>query len=123
MRLRNGFTLIELIVAMLIFSVLGLLIVKGMANQSKFRSDADAQAETHQGLNAALDSLARDIRLAGACLPTQPAFVPLLAVNGTRTDPQGVVQANDSVTIRTGAVTGATTCPQTTFTSDAATTV
>ncbi len=121
MRLRNGFTMIELLVTMVISAVLGLMIVNGMANQSKFRSDADAKAETHQGLNGALDSLARDIRLAGACLPTQPAFVPLLAVNGTRIDPQGVMQANDSITIRTGAVTGSTTCPQSALTADAAT--
>jgi prepilin-type N-terminal cleavage/methylation domain-containing protein len=120
MLFRAGFTLIEILVTMFISSILGLMIVNGMANQSKVRSDADAKAETHQGLNGALDSLARDIRLAGACLPTQPGFVPLQAVNGTRTDPQGVVQANDSITIRTGAVTGSTTCPQSALTANAA---
>ena len=102
------------------FSVLGLMLVNTLRNQSRFRSDTDAQAETHQGLNAALDSLTRDIRLAGACLPTQPSFIPLAATSGTRTDAQGVVQQNDTVTIRTGAVTGATTCPQSTLTADAA---
>jgi prepilin-type N-terminal cleavage/methylation domain-containing protein len=104
-----GFTLVELLVALVIASVLGSAMVSFFATQMRFRSDTDLQAETHQGLVAALDALTRDIRLAGACLPTQPVFVPIANSNGT----------TDNITLRTGVMNATTACVQTTLASDA----
>jgi prepilin-type N-terminal cleavage/methylation domain-containing protein len=104
----RGFSLIELLVTLVIFSLLGLSIVHFFGSQLKFRDDTDVRAETHQGLSAAFDSLSRDIRLAGACLPTTPFFVPMGGVNnGTR----------DSITLRTGVISATTVCVQATLTA------
>jgi len=97
---QTGFTLIELLVAVVIASVLASAMVSFFATQMKFRSDTDLQAETHQGMIAAFDALTRDIRLAGACLPTQPVFVPLANSNGT----------TDNITLRTGVMNATTAC-------------
>lgn len=105
---ERGFSLIELLVTLVIFSLLGLSIVHFFGSQLKFRDDTDVRAETHQGLSAAFDSLSREIRLAGACLPTTPFFVPMTGVNnGTR----------DSITLRTGVISATTVCVQATLTA------
>jgi prepilin-type N-terminal cleavage/methylation domain-containing protein len=109
---ETGFTLIELLVTVVIFSLLGLSIVHFFGSQMKFRDDTDVRAETHQGLSAAFDSLTRDIRLAGACLPTTPFFVPMAGVNAT----VGGV-ARDSITLRTGVISATTVCVQATLTA------
>ena len=109
---ENGFSLIELLVTLVIFSLLGLSIVHFFGSQLKFRDDTDVRAETHQGLSAAFDSLSRDIRLAGACLPTTPFFVPIAGVNATVS---GV--ARDSITLRTGVISATTVCVQATLTA------
>lgn len=57
--------------------------------------------ETQQALRGALDAIARDVRLAGACLPTNGEFV---ALDGTDA-PDG-----DSITVRTGLVRGNLSC-------------
>ncbi len=97
---QSGFTLIELLVAVVIASVLGSAMVSFFATQMRFRADTDLQAETHQGMIAAFDALTRDIRLAGACLPTQPVFVPIANSNGT----------TDNITLRTGVMNATTAC-------------
>jgi len=102
-----GFTLIELLVTVVITAVLGSAIVSFFGTQMKFRSDTDLQAETQQGLVAAFDSLTRDIRLAGACLPTQPVFVPMANSNNT----------SDNITLRTGVMNATTACVVTTLAS------
>ena len=111
LRERNGFSFIELLVAMLLLTVVGAVLVNSFSIQMRFRGDTEIKAETHQGLVAALDSLVRDVRLAGACLPTQPSFVPMSGVNNGTTD---------SITVRTGAISSTTTCIVATLTSAAA---
>lgn len=105
---QPGFTLLELLVAMLLMSVLGAVIVNSFTLQTRFRRDIEVKAETHQGLVAALDSLIRDVRLAGACLPTQPLFVPLDGADNA---------AADTITVRTGAIRDDTTCIQASLTA------
>jgi len=100
--------MIELLVAMVIFGFVGAMIVNFFGRHMKFRGDTEIQAETHQGLNAAFDALARDIRLAGACLPHQPMFVPIDGQNNSSPTP-------DTITLRTGVVSGNTTCVQATL--------
>ena len=98
---ESGFTFVELLVAMLLMTGVGAVLVNSFSIQMRFRGDTEINAETHQGLVAALDSLVRDVRLAGACLPTQPSFVPLAGTNNGTTD---------SITVRTGAISANTTC-------------
>jgi len=100
--------MLELLVAMVIFGIVGAMIVNFFTRHMKFRGDTEIQAETHQGLNAALDALARDVRLAGACLPHQPVFVPIDGQNNPSPTP-------DTITLRTGVVSGNTTCVQATL--------
>jgi type II secretory pathway pseudopilin PulG len=98
---KSGFTFVELLVAMLMMTGVGAVLVNSFSIQMRFRGDTEITAETHQGLVAALDSLVRDVRLAGACLPTQPLFVPIAGTNSGTTD---------SITVRTGAISTNTTC-------------
>lgn len=99
----SGFTLVELVIALVISSTVGLAIVQVFRSQLRFGADTDTEAETHQGLAMALDSLSRDVRLAGACLPVQPLFVPIAGTDSGTTD---------SITVRTGIVSATTTCVQ-----------
>lgn len=98
---ERGFSLVELLVALAIFFVVGQLIVQSFSVQTRFRRDIEVRAEMNQGLKGALDELTRDIRVAGACLPKQPLFVPMDGLDSGSTD---------TVTVRTGVVTTATTC-------------
>jgi prepilin-type N-terminal cleavage/methylation domain-containing protein len=109
----RGLTIIELLVALVLFGVTGATVVNFFGRQMKFRGDAEIQAEMHQGLNAALDTLTRDIRLAGACLPRQPMFVPIDGQDNTSPTP-------DTITLRTGVVSDNTTCVQATLQTAAA---
>ena len=54
------------------------------------------RVEAQQAMRSSLDAITRDLRLAGACLPTDGQFVALAGVNA----PAG----GDSITIRTGLV-------------------
>lgn len=70
--------------------------------------DQIIQIETTQGLRAAVDSIVRDLRLAGACLPVTGNFIVLDARNG----------ATDQITTRTGLVRPNRTCVRTVLTAD-----
>jgi hypothetical protein len=48
---------------------------------SRTRFEADARVETRQAVQASLDTMVRDVRLAGACLPTVGSFVSLAGTN------------------------------------------
>ena len=106
--LNRGFTIIEMLMSLVLFGMIGATVVNFFGRHMKFRGDAEIQAEMHQGLNAAFDALTRDIRLAGACLPRQPVFVPMDGQNNTSPTP-------DTITLRTGVVSGNTTCVQATL--------
>lgn len=93
-----GFSLIELLVATTV--MLAALAAAGpfFAAGSHRIQDQILMIETLQGLRAAEDSMVRDLRLGGACLPTTGDFIDLDATNTTsdtiftRT---GLVQPND----------------------------
>lgn len=70
--------------------------------------DQMIQIETTQGLRTALDSMVRDLRLGGACLPVTGNFIVLDGVNAT----------TDQIVTRTGLVRPNETCVRTVLTAD-----
>lgn len=105
---ERGFSLVELLVA-------SFIMVSALATAASFFvitrnniSDQILRIETEQGLRAAMDSMVRDLRLGGACLPTTGDFITLDAVNST----------NDQIFTRTGLVRPNETCIRTTVTAD-----
>ena len=107
---ERGFTVIELLVASTI--TLTALATAGtfFALARKTISDQVLRIETVQGLRAAMDSMSRDLRLGGACLPTTGDFISLDATHGPP----------DSIFTRTGLVRPNETCIRTTLLADAA---
>ena len=92
---RRGFSLVELIVSLGLTGIVMSASTTYFLQQAKTFAHQAYRLETQQALRASLDNITRDLRLAGACLPTGGAFVSLAGVN----DPAG-----DGVTIRTGIV-------------------
>lgn len=70
--------------------------------------DQMMRLETLQGLRAAMDSMLRDLRLGGACLPVTGDFITLDASNST----------TDAITTRTGLVRPNETCVRTVTTAN-----
>jgi prepilin-type N-terminal cleavage/methylation domain-containing protein len=102
-----GFSLAELLVAVLVASVALAGAVTYYAYEAKQIRQTSLRVEAQQALRASLDAMARDIRLAGACLPT---VGPFLALDGT-------AGATDSITVRAGVVQGTASCVWGTATS------
>lgn len=69
------------------------------------------RVEMQQGLRGAIDAIARDVRLAGACLPTNGEFIALEGLN----QPGG-----DRITVRSGQVRDNTSCVEAGTTAPAA---
>ena len=101
-RVERGFSLIEMMVATAIMSLA--LSIAGaffVASRNAVTDQMTAQ-ETLQGLRAALDTLERDFRLGGACLPTTGNDFPALAGTNSGT--------LDGLTARTALVRSDMTC-------------
>lgn len=108
-RAERGFSLVELLVATTIVSsvlaaVGGLFVVSRNVMQ-----DQILLVETQQGLRSTLETMARDLRLGGACLPLTGDFVVLDATDSATTD---------SITTRTGLVRPNLTCVSTALSAD-----
>jgi type II secretory pathway pseudopilin PulG len=105
---ERGFSLLELLlgtaVMMIVLATAGGFFV---VNRNTLQ-DQIVRIETVQGLRAAMDSMVRDLRLGGACLPTTGDFVALDAANST----------TDTIVTRTGLVQANETCIRTVLTSD-----
>jgi hypothetical protein len=97
---ERGLTLVELLVGMM----LGAVVVGGVsalfAHSREVIHQQLLRIETQQALRATLETLARDLRLSGACLPVTGDFMALSGTNAgdrdrivTRT---GLVQPNRS---------------------------
>lgn len=107
-RLQNGFTLVEIMVAMTI----GLLMMAGimqisMANKESSRLQRN-MGFVQENIRTAMDILGRDIRLAGFNIPNPngpAAPPPFINVTGTTTDTAAAVTAdgdgadNDQITL------------------------
>jgi len=71
------------------------------AIQTRAQQGHTYRVEAQQALRSSLDAMTRDIRLAGACLPSSGAYVPLAGTNGP---------GPDAITVRTGIVAGNLAC-------------
>ncbi len=104
---EGGFSLIEMMVATAVMS-LGLALAGALFVASRNAlSDEIIRQETLQGLRATLDTLERDLRLGGACLPTTGNDFPPLAGSNAG--------SLDGVTTRTALVRSDLTCIQSTI--------
>lgn len=105
---ERGFSLVEMLVASAIVSTVlaaaGALFVVSRS----FMQDQILLVETQQGLRSTLETMARDLRLAGACLPITGDFVVLDGTDSATTD---------SITTRTGRVRPNLSCVSTTLTA------
>ncbi|MGH7803545.1 MAG: PilW family protein, partial [Candidatus Binatia bacterium] len=108
---ERGFTLIELLVAASIGTLIMGTVVNTLLSTTRYRREIETRLETQQGLNAAIDALTRDIRLAGACMPTVGNFVALAGSSriGVGTPPP----SRDRITARIGLVDAAGGCIRT----------
>ena len=107
---QRGFSLIEILVTLVIMGMITQALVSFFITSARLRSVADIRMETHQAVAATMDTLARDIRLAGICFPSNGQFVSLGGVdNGTQ----------DAITIRLGNTVNES-CVQTALSADAA---
>ena len=104
---ERGFSAVEMMAAVTVMG-LALSVAGGffVANRNALADEMTRQ-ETLQGLRAALDTLERDLRLGGACLPTTGNDFPPLAGSNSGT--------LDGVTTRTALVRSDLTCIQSTI--------
>ncbi|MCX8073831.1 MAG: hypothetical protein N3C12_15495 [Candidatus Binatia bacterium] len=104
---QNGNSLLELLVAVTV-TVLAVSVSSGLLSATR-RTATQQELLTDASINlrAVLDTLIRDIRLAGACLPVTGDFI---ALDGTNDGDE------DSIWIRTGQVRSDLSCIRTTTT-------
>ena len=106
-RAERGFSVVEMMATITIMS-LALSVASGFfVTNRKFLADEMVRQETLQGLRTALDTLERDLRLGGACLPTTGNDFPPLAGSNAGT--------LDGVITRTALVRSDLTCIQNTL--------
>ena len=97
---ERGFSLIEALVAITLVSLVLAAAGGMMAASRNFVQQQILRIETLQALRATLDTLARDLRLGGACLPMTGSFVALSGVDEAATDSlvtrHGLIQSDQS---------------------------
>jgi prepilin-type N-terminal cleavage/methylation domain-containing protein len=109
-RRKGGFTLVELLVSATLVAISSAAVAQFFQIQARRQSGHVFRVELHQGIRSSLDAITRDLRLAGACMPTDGDFVAIAGTNST----------TDSVTIRAGKVRSDMSCVQSALTSIAA---
>jgi prepilin-type N-terminal cleavage/methylation domain-containing protein len=110
-RAARGFSILELVVALGVSSIAMTAITKFFGQSALNFRKQSYRLEAAQASRATLDAITRDLRLAGACLPTVGNFV---ALEGTD------ASAGDTVTIRTGLVGADGSCIRSANTADLA---
>ncbi len=83
---EGGFSLIEILVALLLAGVAMALFVRDFGFTVQTRRDMDLVVETQQALHATHTFVTQELRQAGACLPENGEFISLAAANGGTTD-------------------------------------
>jgi prepilin-type N-terminal cleavage/methylation domain-containing protein len=105
---ERGFSLVEMVVASAIVSTVLAAVGTLFVVSRGLMQDQILLVETQQGLRSTLESMARDLRLSGACLPITGDFVVLDGTDSASTD---------SITTRTGLVRPNLSCVSTTLTA------
>jgi len=100
---ERGFGLIELLISASLASISLLAVAQFFSMQAKQQKGQSYRVEMQQALRSSLDTITRDLRLAGACLPSTGDFVAIDATNGTGANP-------DTITIRSGIVRADLSC-------------
>jgi type II secretory pathway pseudopilin PulG len=98
--------MVELLVAIGVAGITLATAAHFFAIQARSARTHSLRLETQQAVRSSLDAITRDLRLAGACLPSDGQFVPLAG-----TDAPG----GDAITIRTGLVRTNMSCIVTTI--------
>ncbi len=89
----KGYTLVELLVAMMLSGIALSMVAKDFSHTVHQRKDMEQVAEAQQAVGAVLTFVTQELRQAGACLPTLGKFVALEGTdNGDR----------DTLTLRIG---------------------
>src|SRR5579862_568056 len=112
-RTDAGFSIIELLTAITIASLTFATASTLMSAGRYFMQNQMQRIETVQALRSTIDSLTRDLRLSGACLPTTGDFSPIDATNSG-------AGTNDIITTRSGLVRPNLTCIFSPLTTDVA---
>jgi len=97
--------MVELLVTVMISGITLASVTQFFALQARKQKGHSYRLEAQQALRASLDAMTRDLRLAGACLPSGGQF---LSVTGS--DAAAGSGAGDSITIRTGQVRNNLSC-------------
>src|SRR5262245_32184137 len=96
-----GFSLFELLMSAALGSIAAIAVAQFFAVQAHRQQGTGLRIELQQALRSSIDTITRDLRLAGACLPSDGDFV---ALDGT--DGPGA----DSITVRAGIVRADLSC-------------
>ncbi len=87
--------MVEVLVTVMISGITLASVTQFFAIQARKQKGMSYRLEAQQALRASLDAITRDLRLAGACLPSGGQFPSVAGSNNA---------AGDSITIRTGQV-------------------
>ena len=102
--------MVEVLAALGVASITLLSVAKTFSIAARQQKGVSYRLEAQQGLRGAIDAIARDVRLAGACLPTNGEFIALAGAD----QPGG-----DRITVRAGQVRNNTSCVIASTTVDA----
>lgn len=108
---ERGFSVIELLVAVLLGAMVTASVTTLFVHTRDVVRQQNLRIETQQALRASLETLARDLRLSGACLPVNGDFMALAGTNASD---------RDSVLTRTGLVRPNRSCIRTALRQDMA---
>lgn len=97
---EGGFSLIELLVTLGLGAIVLASMTQFFQQHARRMRIHTTRIEVQQALRASLDAITRDVRLAGACLPSGGVFNAMTGTNG----------ATDSITIRSGLVDSNMAC-------------
>jgi len=106
-----GSSLVELLVTVGVSAVVMLGVATFFSQQAHAMRGHGFRLEMQQALRGALDAMTRDLRLAGACLPSVGTPVGISGTDGVD---------GDSITINAGMVQSNMTCVKVSTTADAA---
>jgi prepilin-type N-terminal cleavage/methylation domain-containing protein len=105
---ERGFSLLELLMSAALGALAAAAVAQFFAFQARKQQGTGFRVELQQALRSSVDTITRDLRLAGACLPSNGDFVALDGTNGP---------AADTVTIRAGIVRADLSCIVTSLTT------